>query len=541
MRKLQQFFSAFTDSNAFFDTLYEAFPFKRIDEHGNVFRRNIERKIWPMLRQASYFLIEDTYTEPEWKDIIAEHFIHTKYQTIPNVLRIHLFTDNGSDLNKSYLGCFTLRKIDNPTIMLSFIYPNWNVLCMEECRFADSYLITAPKRIHIFAEEITIRTTPHFVQDGIVTSCAHASIVMMTQFLNLKYGYQKLHIKDMIQSYQNREKQFPTRGLLPEQVMEILTNNKFNVVKYELGDRNPEQSEREEVKDLIKAHLRSGLPVMLGIADHSVLIVGFQEEKDSFLFLDDSGALIHTLNEAQDRYQDSELEYDNFISNCSWDYIFEYVKQTSGKKALVQFLMPVHERIYAGYEDVSRRCAILEENIGDSCTEDIPYKVENKRFFMADNVDCKKFVNENMVKEDGTEELLDAFICTEQPHYLWCYEFEVEQEIYIIFIDTTYDVEAEDNDIYINKNREPFHVAAHFPTVDKVKTCEIDDIPLFEIKQPARRGLKTASEDKLGSKRAHISGKDATGPLGVVSVEYENAEDQKKESKNENETENPER
>lgn len=106
---------------------------------------------------------------------------------------------------------------------------------MEKGRFAGSYLITAPKRIHIYAEEIIIRTTPYFVQDGIVTSCAHASIVMMTQFLNLKYGYQKLHIKDMIQSYQNREKLFPTRGLLPEQVMEILMNNKFNVVKYELG------------------------------------------------------------------------------------------------------------------------------------------------------------------------------------------------------------------------------------------------------------------------------------------------------------------
>lgn len=300
-----------------------------------------------MLSQTAYFLIEDTYTEPEWKDIIAEHFIHTKYQTIPNVLRIHLFTDSGPDLNKSYLGCFTLRKIDNPAIVLSFIYPNWNVLCMEEERFAGSYLITAPKRIHIYAEEIIIRTTPYFVQDGIVTSCAHASIVMMTQFLNLKYGYQKLHIKDMIQSYQNREKLFPTRGLLPEQVMEILMNNKFNVVKYELGDRNPEESERVEVKDLIKAQLRSGLPVMLGIADHSVLIVGFQEEKDSFLFLDDSGALIHALADAQDQYRDSELEYDNFISNCNWDYIFEYVERTSGKKVLVQFLMPVHERIYA--------------------------------------------------------------------------------------------------------------------------------------------------------------------------------------------------
>lgn len=523
MRRLQQYFVPYTSEEEFFNALQMVIS-SETDVYD--FRQNIKRKIWPLLSQTRFFIIEDTYTETEWKDMIAEHYIHTKYVTTPTVVRVHLF--NGEqDIEAAYLGCFTLRKINNADMVLSFIYPNWNVLCLERCNFANSYLITATKRIHIFAEELEIKTTPYFVQDGMVASCAHASILMMTHFLNLRFGYKKIRIKEVNQSYLSREKMFPTKGLLPEQVMEVLTNNGINVVECELGGTKPSDEEKMGIKGRVKAHLRSGMPVMLGIDGHGVLIIGFKEDEDKFLFLDDSGVLIHNIN--KEKYKDSKQEYDSFISSCSWDYIFDYVEDKPDD--LVQFLMPVHERIYSDYEDVAYRCSILEENIGltDDCEETI-YTVSDKRFFMIDNVEGKKFINENILDRETSGELLDAFICREQPHYLWCYEFEFEKEVYIIFINTTYNMESDENNIYINKDCEPFHVARHFHTVDMVKTIEDINIPLFDKRRLAMRSIEKVVGEKISSKAPHIPEKDVEEEL-LKTKEPKNDTPEKKKNK----------
>lgn len=513
MRKLQRYFVPYTDESSFFLALRKAVSIE-IEEYD--FCQNIKRKVWPMLDQTSFFIIEDSYTETEWKDMIAEHYIHTKYETHPSVVRVHLFNSE-HEIANAYLGCFTLRKINNADIVLSFIYPNWNVLSLEECNFSDSYIITAKKLIHIFAEEIEIETTPYFVQDGMVTSCAHASIIMMTHYLNLRFGYKKICIKDVNQSYLSREKMFPTKGLLPEQVMEVLTNNGINILEWQLGKEFPVEEEKNAIKGRVKAYLRSGIPIMLGMAGHGVLIVGFKDHEDEFLFLDDSGALIHDIN--KEKYKGKEQTYDNFISSCGWDYIFDYIRNKPSD--LVQFLIPVHERIYSDYEDVANRCLILTQNIDftKSKEDKKTYAVTNERFFLMDNAKCKKFVNENILDRQVSGELLDDFICSEQSHYLWCYEFEFAEQVYIIFINTTYNVTSIDNDIYVNKDCEPFHIAKHFETMHKVKTIDNIDIPLFEKRRDRGYVGKKRNPKKLGTIKAKSLFTNSGGELMEVNTD----------------------
>ncbi len=476
MRKICDFFEPYANEEQFFRRLQSlTFTGTPTQIEYNLFKENIQRKVWPMLSQTRFYVIDENYTETEWKDMISEHYIHTRYSVKPTVVRVHLFNEK-TEINQSYLGCFTLRKINNNDMVLSFIYPNWNVLCLEECNFRNSYLVTVKKTIHIFAEEVEITTTPFFVQDGAVTCCAHANILMMSHFLHLRFGYKKIRIPEIAQGYLRREKQYPTKGLIPEQIMEVLTNNGVYIRPIVVKKGNLSIEKKEDIKETIKAHLRSGLPVLMLIDKHAVLIVGFREEEDfdGVVFFDDSGVLIHSINE--EVYAKQDDEYDNFVYTCNWNYIFNFVEENPAE--IVTFLVPFHEKIFVNYDDVFCRCLILEKNIMEGGET---YALKNKRFFIADNVVCKKFINEYVMDRELVGDAVDQFICNEQPHYLWCFEFEFQGELYIIFINSTYNMHDKENNIYINKDYEPFHIAKHFHTVEPIYLSEMkeDQIPLF--------------------------------------------------------------
>lgn len=476
MRKVSDFYEPYVNEEEFFRRLQSlTFTGAPTQIDYQLFKENIQRKVWPMLSQTHFYLIDESYTETEWKDMISEHYIHTRYLVKPTAVRVHLFNEK-SEINQSYLGCFTLRKINNNDMVLSFIYPNWNVLCLEECNFKNSYLVTVQKTIHILAEEVQITTTPFFVQDGAVTCCAHANILMMSHFLHLRFGYKKIRIPEIAQGYLRREKQYPTKGLIPEQIMEVLTNNGVYIRPIIVKKENLPLEKKEDIKETIKAHLRSGLPVLMLIDKHAVLIVGFREEEnfDGVVFFDDSGVLIHSINEKI--YEEQNNEYDNFVYNCSWNYIFNFVKEKSAEN--IYFLVPFHEKIFVNYDDVFCRCLILEKNMME---DGETYALTNKRFFIADNVVCKKFINEYVMDRELVGDAVDQFIRNEQPHYLWCYEFEFQGELYIIFINSTYNMHDKENNMYINKNCEPFHIAKHFHTVEPICLWKMkqDQIPLF--------------------------------------------------------------
>lgn len=491
MRTVENYFERYTDSDEFFLELQRLILKRQpTPVEIRIFKENIERKIWPMLNQTKYFVVEENYTETEWKDMISEHYIHTRYSVENTVVRIHLFNDN-EDIENSYMGYFTLRKINNNDMVLSFIYPNWKVLRLEACNFGDCCIVTVKKMVHIFAEEFEILTTPYFVQDGAVTCCAHATIIMMSCFLHLRFGYKKIRIPEIAQGYLRREKQYPTKGLIPEQIMEVLTNNRVYIRPIVVKKGKLTEAKKEDIKGTIKAHLRSGLPALMLIDKHAVLIVGFREGKnaDGVVFFDDSGVLIHNINQAV--YSENEKEYDNFVYNCEWNYIFDFVEKNPGE--IVTFLVPFHEKIFVNYDDVFCRCLFLEQNMGIENESEETYVIENKRFFIADNVACKKFINEHVLDRENVKEAVDQFICSEQPHYLWCFEFEFEGEYYILFINSTYNMHDKENNIYINKNCEPFHVERRFHTIQAIGVRETkkEQVPLFT----KRLSMNTENEE----------------------------------------------
>lgn len=119
---------------------------------GNILSEEINEYIWPRLDflkgksgSSRYFLIEESYVETEWKDMISVHYINTSYLFSNTVMRVHIFMRKEVS-NEAYMGFFTLRKIDEVRIMLSFIYPNWERIAYQRKHL---YVMTYLKKVHI--------------------------------------------------------------------------------------------------------------------------------------------------------------------------------------------------------------------------------------------------------------------------------------------------------------------------------------------------------------------------------------------------------
>ena len=81
MKKLQEYFIPYTNEEDFFNMIQEKIVF---EVNPDDFRQNIERKIWPLLCQTSFFIVEDTYTETEWKDMIDYKSKHLRLKRREN-------------------------------------------------------------------------------------------------------------------------------------------------------------------------------------------------------------------------------------------------------------------------------------------------------------------------------------------------------------------------------------------------------------------------------------------------------------------------
>ena len=279
---------------------------KIIPMDGKILRRDIKDYIWPRLdflrikkrNDNRYFVLERDYVETEWKDMISIHYINTSYYFENTVIRIHVFlSPNISE--DSYAGFFTLRKIDEAKIMLSYIYPNW-----ERVRYNSQSLcvMSYKKTIHIAGNQIVFFTYPLFVQDNITVACAQADIISMTQYLHHKFDYPKVRISELSSSYTiGKTKLYPTEGLNPSQMLQIFSSYGISIrycaINAEITKKDSKmEMELEEFRQYIDYTVESAIPVLLGISvrdeegrnrKHVIQIIGHaQQNRQEYIIYD---------------------------------------------------------------------------------------------------------------------------------------------------------------------------------------------------------------------------------------------------------------
>lgn len=400
--------------------------------------REIKEYVWPRLgflqgrrnRADRFFLIEENYVETEWKDMISVHYINTSYNVQNTVIRVHLFMS--SEINrKDYLGFFTLRKINETRIMLSFIYPNWPKLYYQRQQL---YVMTYKKNVHIEGEEIGFYTYPLFIQDNITVACAQVCMISLTKYLHHKYDYNQIRISELYSAFSSgKTKTFPSFGLRPTQMIEIFNYYSIPIQYQAFPQTDSPGPEYDKFRSYIDFSVESAIPVILGITlgnnkRHVIQIIGHtSQDRECYIVYDDSGCFLH------------DVGIQGFVACVSWEQIKAYVKPA--KSFLIY---PLHEKVYIFYEDYKEKFLEMYQSVA-------PYReleceqfsdVQRSRYFLADNREVKSFLRLNVLNKEtltGIEkQAVEKLLTMNMPHYVWCSEVPNKNGHFLFFADPTY-------------------------------------------------------------------------------------------------------
>ncbi len=435
MQKKKELFKKFNRTNLARD-ISHAVSIKE-----NILRKEIKEYIWPRLdflhgsnKEKVYYIFEESYTETEWKDMISVHYINTSYNVKNTVMRVHLF---GLPELKSdyYIGFFTLRKIDETQIMLSYIFPNWNNIRNEGQKLC---VMSYKKSVHIMGKELWFHTYPLFVQDNITVACSQADIISLTLYLHHKYDYRRIRILDLNKSFSFRKKKlFPTAGLSPTQMIEIFNSYDIPIGYFATAEHSGKELSLTEIYyNYIDYIIESGLPIILGMSiknfeerqqSHVVQIIGHtQQNRDEYIIYDDSGYFLK-----------NSLNISGFVATVTWEQLKEHLD----KKSFI--LYPIHEKVYMMYDDFKKAFDHLFRNSLELVNlEGKGLLDRNKtRYLLADNRIVKRYLKDKVLPIDKPNESLNEEIYRllelDMPHYVWLCEVKIEGGFFVFIADPT--------------------------------------------------------------------------------------------------------
>lgn len=406
----------------------------------NILCKEIKEYIWPRLdflhgsnKEKVYYIFEESYTETEWKDMISVHYINTSYSVKNTVMRVHLFL-YPELISENYIGFFTLRKIDETQIMLSYIFPNWNNIRHLGHKVC---VMSYKKSVNIMGEELWFYTYPLFVQDNVTVACSQADMISMTLYLHHKFDYRRIRILDLNKSFSFRKKKlFPTPGLSPTQMIEIFNAYDIPIGYFAIAENSGNGMSPDETYDkyhnYIDYNVESGIPIILGMSikneegrqhSHVVQIIGHtQQNRDEYIIYDDSGYFLRNV-----------LGDSGFVASVTW----QELKKHLVRKSFI--LYPIHEKVYLMYDDFKKSFEHLFKNTVELVKLERDGLLDKNviRYLLADNRDVKKYLKNKVLTIGTLNELQREEICRllqlDMPHYVWICEVKI-QEGYFIFI-----------------------------------------------------------------------------------------------------------
>lgn len=415
-----------------------------------ILRQELKQFIWPRLdflhgkrQERRFFLFEEDYVETEWKDMISVHYINTSYHVQNTVMRIHIFLNNEIS-NGSYGGFFTLRKINEARIMLSFIYPNWKNVVYNN---VSLYVMTYAKKVHIQGKELQMYTYPLFVQDNITVACAQADIISMTKYLHNKFDSNMLRIKTLESAYSiKKTKMFPTTGLNPIQMLQVFSSCDISV-NYLTIKGNDTEERIALYRNYVDYSVESAIPVLIGgqirnkegyYSKHVVQIIGHTKQyRDKYVVYDDSGFLIR-----------SATASDGFVKVMDWDEL--YASISNGDSFLIS---PIHEKVYLTYDNIRMLLKLRYESMERLQTFEKDKKsfFERTRYLLADNRSVKKFLKKQLDKPSLLEpeiQQIQNILSVNMAHYVWYCEVPLQDGFLLFIADPTYGKDTTQNIFY---------------------------------------------------------------------------------------------
>lgn len=412
-----------------------------IDSFAAAFKKNVTDRISIIYDLANYIAIEENYVEPEWKEMIANHYVHSAYSSTlkQSVIRIHFLSQKDFS-EENYLGFITLRPLEEIAIALSFIYVNWKHKIYSN---RVSYVMTYQKEIHFMGKSIMIETYPFFAQDSIVTCCADANVIMLAKYFNNKFNLTSTEKMGSVFKKPSKIHRLPKR-VDSTLLQDMLTN--IGISFRMLGFCHAKEFDDDKwymIQKYIDAYIESGLPVILGIDGHVVQLIGHINNIDDidrkYIVYDDSGHLEKLCLEKCEKNK-HKFSYILNINN-----IKEYFRNAKSDNFFI--LLSEHERVYIDFERYQFFLTeyLLQYSVLDDKNESIISHIFSENKVINDNVHFRTMLVDNSIlkcflmqqKSKEQEKLINKLLKRGLTHYLWYTEINVDNKKFCLCADPT--------------------------------------------------------------------------------------------------------
>jgi hypothetical protein len=248
-------------------------------------------------------IFEKEYVDEDYQDEFAA-FYSKAFKRYPHrCTRIHFFATSISPrtqtgfyrYKKDYLGFVILRPTDLQRVGRTILKPT--------IQSPDTQFITckSPFLAHIYGDRFTVQAMPFIQQDTQVGACAQASLWMLARHMSQQFSRRKFlpsEINALAKANLALGRPLPAEsGLTPIQILDALQSMGFpaNMYMRENVDhcshhieaafpitgktkKEKEQAiERQrtaKLADIAYRYIESGLPVILGTADHAIVAIG---------------------------------------------------------------------------------------------------------------------------------------------------------------------------------------------------------------------------------------------------------------------------
>ena len=181
--------------------------------------------------------------------------------------------DNLKHLQENFLGSMVIRPLKTGCIGRTLLSPNVFIQ-NSDCHY---YIRTSNYRINFMGMEFIIRAFPFLTQDGIVTTCAETSIMIMLDYYSNQYNDYRFAVPSEISRYAQKysnSRVVPSRGLSYAVISKVLCSFGFFTYFHYCG----KLERRRKMRNLLYYYVESGMPVCLNLSKgnvgHSVVCIG---------------------------------------------------------------------------------------------------------------------------------------------------------------------------------------------------------------------------------------------------------------------------
>ncbi len=220
--------------------------------------------------------VERDYVDRDYKSEFANFYAGTFRTMFDRCQRLHFVSRSGL-----YLGFAVLRPIPGRLVCRTMVAPPPTLEPFVSCVTEDTATV--------FGSQQRVEAAPFISQDFQYGVCAHAAIWMVAQYFNLRFGFPRLHISDIVEAgglQPGHHRVTPSRGLTPQQISGAMDMLGMLPLNYRLND----DMSRGNAEMIARAYLDSGIPLLLTRRGHVQVLVGYFHEDGKAVYVahDDS-------------------------------------------------------------------------------------------------------------------------------------------------------------------------------------------------------------------------------------------------------------